>query len=94
MSEILAPHPSEVIAEELIARGWTADQLAWRMCDGSAHDFGICRLSLDFYDACGPDEPTMRIGEKSAAKLGKAFGVSPQFFLGLESAWLKSRGGS
>lgn len=81
-------HPSELIAEEMIARGWSADDLAIRMSDGTAHDFGVCRLALDFYDSCGPDEPKMRIGNITAAKLGKAFGVLAQYFLNLETAWL------
>lgn len=86
----MTPHPSEFIAEEMIARGWSADDLAMRMSDGSEHDFGICRLALDFYDTCGPGEPKMLIGSITAGKLGKAFDVSPQYFLNLESAWRAS----
>lgn len=87
-----APHPSEFIVEELIARGWSADNLAWRMSDGTAGDAGICRLSLDFYDEIGPNNPCMRIGTETAGRLAKAFDVSPEFFLSLEAAWLRSKG--
>lgn len=82
-----APHPSEFIAEEMIARGWSAGELAMRMSDGTEHDYGICRLALDFYDQIGPDNPKVYVGAITAAKLGKAFGVSPDYFLALEDAW-------
>lgn len=81
------PHPSEFIAEELMARGWSADDLALRMSDGTDHDYGVCRLALDFYDIVGPDEPKMFIGDITSTKLGKAFGCSPGFFVALEDAW-------
>lgn len=89
MSEV--PHPSEFIAEELIARGWSADELAWRMSDGTGQDAGICRLALDMYDEVGPSEPKMHVGTVTAERLGKAFGVSGDFFLNLEDMWRKSR---
>jgi hypothetical protein len=85
------PHPSEFIAEEMIARAWSADDLARRMSDGTAKDTAICRLVLDFYDVVGPDEPNMYVGAHTAAQLGKAFGVSPEFFLSLEDAWRRAR---
>lgn len=92
MSEIgiTAAHPSEFIAEELIARGWSADDLAQRMSDGTARDFGVCRLSLDFYDQIGPDNACMRIGAETAGRLAKAFSVSAEFFLNLEADWLRT----
>lgn len=88
MSDV--PHPSEFIAEEMIARQWSADDLAWAMCDGTARDAGLCRLALDFYDVIGPDEPMMVMGEVTATKLGKAFDVSPAYFLALEDNWRQS----
>ena len=80
-------HPSVYIKDELEARGWTLDMLAMRM----GPEFGINRLSLDFYFEFGPTEPNMRIGEVSAKALGRAFGVSPQFFLNMEKEWLKGQ---
>ena len=88
MTEV--PHPSEFIAEEMIARGWSADDLALRMSDGTDYDFGICRLSLDFYDCVGPGEPKMFMGVETAGRLAKAFDVSPEYFLALESQWRRS----
>ncbi|MHC5536846.1 hypothetical protein ACYOEI_01070 [Singulisphaera rosea] len=78
-------HPSVFIKDELEARGWTLDMLAMRM----GPEFGINRLSLDLYIEVGPTEPGMRIGDLSAEALGRAFDVSPEFFLNLEAAWLK-----
>lgn len=78
-------HPSEFIREEMEARGWSMDMLAMRM----SPEFGITRLSLDMYFAIGPTEPNLRIGEKSARGLARAFGVSPDYFLNIEAAWLK-----
>ncbi len=86
------PHPSEFIAEELIARGWSADDLARRMSDGTERSFTICRISLDFYDEIGPDDTRMRIGAKTAGLLAKAFDMSAEFFINLENAWLRSKG--
>jgi hypothetical protein len=88
----MVPHPSEFIAEEMLARGWTAETMALRMSDGTDQDYGVCRVALDFYDEIGPDNVNMRIGYQTAARLGKAFDVSPQYFLNLERAWLISKG--
>lgn len=76
-------HPSEFIAEELEARGWSQDYLAVRM----GGDPAINLLTLDMYRIVGPKDPRMRLGEATAAALGQAFGVSPQLFLNLEDAW-------
>ena len=84
LSKVAVPHPSDFIAEEMLARGWSADDLALRMSDGTDYDFGICRLSLDFYDSVGPTEPKMMMGVNTAERLAKAFDVSPEYFLALE----------
>ena len=73
-------HPSVFIEDELKARGWTRDMLAMRM----GPEFGIHRLSLDFYLDCCPTEPDMR--RRASAYIswwtaygpdGKLFGPSP-----------------
>lgn len=81
------PHPSVYIAEEMEARGWNRDMLAMRM----GPEFGIWRLCLDLYFEVGPEKTNMRIGAKTVAAFSRAFGVSPDFFLNLERAWLASR---
>ena len=75
-------HPSEFIAEEMAERGWTRYDL-WRHMRGDAEDM----LALDMYFEVGPTAPGMLLGEDMAAKLGRAFGMSAQFFLNLETVW-------
>jgi hypothetical protein len=82
----IAIHPSIVIQTEMVARGWTRDELAIRM----GGDFGINRLALDLYLEIGPDEKDLRIGD--GEDFARAFGVSAEFFLSLEKAWLASVG--
>ena len=94
-------HPSEIIIEEMSARGWTQDTLASRLvaafpdryADG-VDDFGkpytgltIARLSVEMYLDVGPDEPGMRMGETSS-EFDHVFGVGDGFFVRLEAAWL------
>ena len=81
------PHPSVFIREELEARGWTMDTLAVRMGPES----GVNRLSMDLYFEVGPTEPSFLLGNLTAKQLGKAFGVSPDFFLNLHRAWLDAQ---
>lgn len=78
-------HPSELIREEMDARGWDMDMLAMRM----SPEFGITRLTLDMYFEVGPTDPNMRIGGQTAEGLARAFDVSAEYFLNLETAWLK-----
>lgn len=76
-------HPSEFIAEELEARGWSQHDLAARMAGDPAVNF----LTLDTYRLVGPTDPRMRLGKRTAIALGEAFGVSADLFLNLEAAW-------
>lgn len=94
LSKVTVPHPSDFIAEEMLARGWSPDDLAHRMSDGTDYDFGICRLSLDFYDSIGPTEPKMMMGVDTAERLAKAFDVSPEYFLALEDQWRRGMAAS
>jgi plasmid maintenance system antidote protein VapI len=80
-------HPSVIIKDELHARGWSLDELAVLMGD----DPRINRLALDLYLEEGPRERNLRIGDFSSKQLGRAFGVSPDFFFNLEKAWLEAQ---
>lgn len=77
-------HPSVFMQEEMGARGWSRDDLATKMAH---HDWGISRLSLDFYFDVGPNEPDMLIGD--GEDFARAFGTSAQFWLNLEAIWRK-----
>lgn len=76
------PHPSVFIREEREARGWSEVALAVRM-GGDETQTNL--LALKMYEDIGPTTKGLRIGELTAQQLGKAFSVSPQFFLALES---------
>jgi len=76
-------HPSEFIQEELDARGWDRIDLAVRMGGDAAHNL----LTWDMYREVGPTDPRMQLGETTARQIADAFGVSPQLFLNLETAW-------
>lgn len=78
----IAYHPSVLIIQELLARGWTKADLAVRM----GGDAGLNLLALDFY--LHVHDPDLRIGADGSRQLGEAFGVSPEFFTNLEAAWL------
>ncbi len=80
-------HPSVFIQDELDARGWSLDRLAIEMGD----DAGVNRLALDLYMEVGRTDRNLRIGQFSSKQLGKAFGVSPEFFLNLEKQWLEGK---
>ena len=81
-----ALHPTEFIAEEVAARGWTPDELVRRMGGHS----NVHVLALCLYFAVGPTNPNCRMGADMAAALGRAFDISAGFFLNLEAAWLAS----
>lgn len=78
-------HPSVFIQEEMDARGWSRDDLALRM----GGDFATDRLALEVYFIL-QHKRSMRIGDKFARQLARAFDVSPEFFLNLERIWLEA----
>lgn len=80
------PHPSSFIQDELYARGWTMADLANRMGSESCVSN---KLAMDMYFLIGPNDTRMRIGDGTANQLSKAFGISPEYFLNLEAAWLR-----
>ena len=82
-----AIHPSEIIQDELDARGWDLDDLATKM---HSKDWGITRLALDMYFIVGPQRANCRIGEEMAHQMASAFGVSKELFVNLEKLWLES----
>jgi len=65
------------IKEELDARGWTPETLAFRMCMG---DYGVTLLALQMLIAV----PEARLDEETAKRMASALGVSHQFLLNLQ----------
>ena len=80
-------HPAEIIREELEARGWSVQNL----CLAADTDDAVSRLAWEIYLGCGLESPgDVLLGDEGAAQLARAFGTSPEFWLNLEAAWLKS----
>ena len=87
MTPAVARHPSEIIREELEARGWRVQDL----CLAADCDTLVGRLSWDWYLALEPEihgAESLVLGPVMAAQLAKAFGTSPEVWLNLERAWL------
>lgn len=73
-------HPSEYLADELQARGWTTRDCAQRMGGDPAVD----ELALDLLMTC---DPRLRIDEKTATGLARAFGTSAETWRKLKAAY-------
>lgn len=84
-------HPWHCIAEELLARGWSKEDLAIRMAfpdyDALLVEVSKNMLVLDMYQAVGPTNPRCRIGETSGAKIDRAFGLSEGMINRLDTVW-------
>lgn len=79
--------PSEILREELDARGWSIQDLAQRMPHANDHELGINMVTIEMYLAIGMTTLGARMG-KLADELAVAFDVDPSFWRNLESAWL------
>jgi hypothetical protein len=88
---IPTPHPSEVIVEEIEARGWSRDDLATAMMAADDDNWGLHRLSVDLYLECGPDDPHLLMGSDGAEGFARAFGTSVDLWRNLERQWLNTR---
>ncbi len=82
--------PGEYIEDEIEARGWTEEDLAMRMCDGTDYDYSLClfivQMTIEIHEYKG-HAPTM--GQGMHEKLGKAFGTSAELWRNLETRWIE-----
>ena len=83
-------HLAEYLEEEMQERGWSLDDLAFRMCGIDPKEWAVTRLAIEFFMEIR--EPNVILGEPMGTQLGKAFGVSPEFLNNLHEAWRKSNG--
>ena len=80
-------HPSEFIREEMRARGWNLTAFLGYSGAASPED----ELGWRLYFRIGKDFPDMRMGERGAQQLARAFGTSAELWLHLEKAWMEAR---
>lgn len=73
--------PGEFIKDELNERGWSTFELAKRMSGDVA--LNSCNIGLLIH---APDK-AMILDKDTSARLGRAFGVSADFFRNLDCAW-------
>ena len=71
---------TEFIDDELEARGWSLDGLAFQM----GGDSGRNKLAVELLYLRDPD---MEIGDELAFMLGRAFGTSGALWLRLDETW-------
>jgi plasmid maintenance system antidote protein VapI len=79
--------PSEILAEELEARGWTAQDLATQVYAPGTNEWSLMVLAVEMYLAVGTTTVNVRLGSL-ADELGKALGTSVELWRNLETAWL------
>ena len=73
------------LGEEMYARGWTDEDVADRMGSIDAKDHAINTLTvMAIRQNALINGEECEVGLATSAKLRKAFGVSPDFFLNLE----------
>ena len=84
-------HLAELIEDELRERGWDLDIMTTMAGPyESIEEWDISRVAWDFFMEVR--EPYMLLGARGAEELGRAFDVSPQFFLNFHESWRKSVG--
>jgi plasmid maintenance system antidote protein VapI len=75
-------HLSEFIRDEMVARKWTRAQVAMRM-GGFAIDLLTLEMIMYVHDK------DLLLGKETADALGRAFNISPEYFINLDDAWRK-----
>ena len=82
-------HLSEIIEDEMRARGWSLDDLVMNMGPHfSEEEWGITKLSWEFFFSCREMRDVV-LGDVMAQQLSTAFDVSPIFFTTLHDSWRK-----
>jgi hypothetical protein len=77
-------HPSELILDELNARGWDINTLAREM----SGDCSVNYVALEFYLTIGKDNVGLRMGEDVIKDLARIFDISEDYFRNLEKSWV------
>lgn len=84
-------HPWHTIAEELLARGWSVEDLALRMLipdyDEYIAELGRNLMVLELYRTVGPTDARCSIGDRSGKAIARAFGISEDMIVNLDRDW-------
>lgn len=78
------PSISEIIADKLIERKWTADDAAKKM----GGDFYFNLMVLQLWLACGASKENIIMTDDCALNFESAFDVHASFFKSLHQKWL------
>ena len=75
----------EYLKDEMDARHWTSRDVALRMGGATLDEVALDQLCVDLI--LHIDDPNLMLDEATAIKLGRAFDVSPQYFLNIDRAY-------
>lgn len=81
-------HPSHYIREEMDEREWGPKDVTARFTS-TGDEWSVDALAFQMLMAVGGTNTNCRMGADLAQRLSEAFGVSAEFFLNLETAWLE-----
>lgn len=77
---------AELLSDELVARGWTTDDVALRM-GGDEKQFIKDLLAINLIMCVHKDK--LLIGDRLFDGLTRVFGVDPMFFRNIDAEWRK-----
>lgn len=80
--------PGEFIQDELDARNWTDEDLAYAMTLPSEgrDEYAKNLFCVQFLIACSDDSRVL-MGDDTASRLGRAFGTGKELWINVESQW-------
>lgn len=82
-------HPSELIDEEMFARGWSLDDYALAAHPEGGTAAAVSKLAMELYFAVGPANPNLLMGDETAGELARVFGTDVDYWRNLHSVWSK-----
>ncbi len=76
---------AELLSDEMVARGWTTEDVAFRIGCGDADEFRKNLLAIDLL-MCVQDD-NLLVGDRIFDALTEVFEVDPMFFRNIDTAW-------
>lgn len=75
--------PSAYLKEEMLARGWTEEDLHDQIFRTGGTDIDCCAVDFCLH----VDDKNLILDAKTAEALARAFGTSPEFWINLDCEW-------